>query len=150
MPMYVIFPQVIYIPTINIVQEHSFMRAPVVLHAISAFDQDTLENSAIPIIKGLSYCITSAAPLRSEITKSPDFWSILQRLHRHQEGAPMVFDLLQHIVHFTPPVISADNYESGVSLANDFASAGSLAAVPDPRRAPSGKRSKPVKHPKAQ
>ncbi|KKZ67911.1 hypothetical protein EMCG_06440 [[Emmonsia] crescens] len=130
--------------------EHSFMRAPVVLHAISAFDQDTLENSAIPIIKGLSYCITSAAPLRSEITKSPDFWSILQRLHRHQEGAPMVFDLLQHIVHFTPPVISADNYESGVSLANDFASAGSLAAVPDPRRAPSGKRSKPVKHPKAQ
>lgn len=62
----------------------------------------------------------------------------------------MVFDLLEHIVHFTPPVISADNYESCVVLANDFASAGSLAAVSDPRRALSGKRSIPVKTPKAQ
>ncbi|EGC44565.1 Sec7 domain-containing protein [Histoplasma capsulatum var. duboisii H88] len=130
--------------------EYSFMRVPVVLHAISALDQNILENSAVTIVKGLSYCITSAAPLKGEITKSPDFWSILQRLHRHQEGAPMVFDLLEHIVHFTPPVISADNYESCVVLANDFASAGSLAAVSDPRRVLSGKRSMPVKAPKAQ
>ncbi|OJD27159.1 hypothetical protein ACJ73_01445 [Blastomyces percursus] len=130
--------------------EHSFMRAPVVLHAISAFEQDTIEDSAISIIKGLSFCITSAAPLKSDITKSPDFWSILQRLHRHQEGAPMVFNLLEHIVNFTPPVISADNYEYCVSLANDFASAGSLAAVPDSRRTSSGRRSKPVKPPKSQ
>ncbi|KAK2792707.1 GDP/GTP exchange factor for ARF [Onygenales sp. PD_12] len=130
--------------------EHSFMRAPVVLHSISTFDQDTLENSAIPIIKGLSHCITSAGPLRSEITKSPDFWSILQRLHQHQEGAPMVFDLLQNIVHSSPPVISADNYEAGVNLANDFASAGSVAAKPDLRREHSGRRSKPVKQPKVQ
>ncbi|OAX83989.1 hypothetical protein ACJ72_01652 [Emergomyces africanus] len=130
--------------------EHSFMRAPVVLHAISAFDQNTLESSATPILKGLSDCITSAAALRSEITKSPDFWSILQRLHRHQEAFSMVFDLLQYIVHFTPPAISADNYEAGVSLANDFASAGSLAAVPDPKRAPAGKRAKALKHPNAQ
>ncbi|EEH22717.2 hypothetical protein PABG_04928 [Paracoccidioides brasiliensis Pb03] len=130
--------------------EHSFMRAPVVLHAISTFDQPTLENSAIPTIKGLSDCIAHAAPLRSEITKSPDFWSILQRLHKHQEGAPLIFELLQRVVHFTPPVISADNYESGVSLANDFASAGSIAAAPNPRKDPLGRRVKPVKQPKSQ
>ncbi|PGH14138.1 hypothetical protein AJ79_03255 [Helicocarpus griseus UAMH5409] len=130
--------------------EHSFMRAPVVLHSISTFDQDTLESSAIPIVKGVSQCIAHAAPLRSEITKSPDFWSVLQRLHQHPEAAPLVFELLQEIVHFTPPVISADNYESGVNLANDFASAGSIAAALEPRRDPSSRRTKPVKQPKAQ
>ena len=124
------------------------MRAPVVLHSISSFDQDTLENSAIPIVKGLLRCINSTGPLRSEITKSPDFWSILQRLHRHQEGAGMVFDLLQNMVAFTPPVITADNYESGVSLANDFASAGSVGVVQEPKR--DSRRSKVARQPKIQ
>ncbi|PGH26999.1 hypothetical protein AJ80_01383 [Polytolypa hystricis UAMH7299] len=129
--------------------EYPFMRAPVVLHAISSFDQDSLEDAAVPIVQGLTRCIMSAGPLRTEIANSPDFWSILQRLHRHQAGAPMVFDLLQSIAELTPPVITADNYESGVSLANDFASAGSIAASPDLRRHPSTRSPKPLKQSKA-
>jgi brefeldin A-resistance guanine nucleotide exchange factor 1 len=110
------------------------MRVPVVLHAISSFDQDILETSATPVLKGLSRCISSSGPLRSEIIVSPDFWSILQRLHTNKSSAPLVFELLQKIVESTPPAISADNYESAVSLANDFASAGSIGAAQERKR----------------
>jgi brefeldin A-resistance guanine nucleotide exchange factor 1 len=109
------------------------MRVPVVLHGISSFDQDILETSATPILKGLSRCISSSGPLRSEIIVSPDFWSILQRLHTQESSAPLVFELLQRIVDSTPP-ISADNYESAVSLANEFASTGSVGAVEERKR----------------
>lgn len=65
---------------------------------------------------------------------SPDFWSILQRLHTNNSSAPLAFELLQKIVDSTPPAISADNYESAVSLANDFASAGRIGAVQERKR----------------
>ncbi|KAL1955210.1 hypothetical protein VTO42DRAFT_8922 [Malbranchea cinnamomea] len=127
--------------------KHSFMRAPVVLHAISSFDEDTLESTAGSIVSGLSRCVSHAAPLRNELTRSPDFWSILQSLHQHKDAGPAVFDLLKAIVDLTPPVITADNYESAVSLANDFASAGSIAAVQGLGREPSRKARAP-KQPK--
>lgn len=110
------------------------MRVPVVLHGISSFDQDILESSATPILSGLSRCINSSGALRNEIIVSPDFWSILQRLHQHEESAQLVFDLLQSIVDSKPPVVSADNYESAVSLANDFATAGSVGSVEERKR----------------
>lgn len=125
------------------------MRAPVVLHAISSFDQETLESAAIPVIEGLSRAITSAGALRSEITNSPDFWSILQRLHQHQEGGQTVFDILQSIVSFTPPAITSDNYESAVNLARDIAAYGGVGALEEQKRDAS-KRSKPGKQSKAQ
>ncbi|KAL1984281.1 hypothetical protein VTN96DRAFT_9333 [Rasamsonia emersonii] len=114
--------------------EQPFMRVPVVLHGISSFDQDILESSATPILSGLSRCINSSGALRNEIIVSPDFWSILQRLHQHEESAQLVFDLLQSIVDSKPPVVSADNYESAVSLANDFATAGSVGSVEERKR----------------
>ncbi|EDP51926.1 conserved hypothetical protein [Aspergillus fumigatus A1163] len=64
------------------------MRVPVILHGISSFEQDVLESVAVPTIKGLSQCISEQGLLRNELTVSPDFWSILQRLHQHTEAAP--------------------------------------------------------------
>ena len=105
------------------------MRVPVILHNISGFDQDILESVAVPIVQGLTRCIANPEPLRNEITISPDFWSILQRLHQHKEAAPLVFELLQLIVDASPAIVTADNYESAVALANDFISAGSVGSV---------------------
>jgi brefeldin A-resistance guanine nucleotide exchange factor 1 len=124
------------------------MRVPVVLHGISSFDQDILESSATPVLNGLSRCISSSEPLRNEIIISPDFWSILQRLHQHEESAPLVVDLLQSIVDSRPPAISADNYESAVSLANDFASAGSVGSIEERKRDALARRSRGAKQEK--
>lgn len=120
------------------------MRPPVVLHSISSFEQDILESAAVPIIAGFT-SISSETPLWNEITKYPDFWSILQRLHQHQDAAPMIFELLQNMVESEPPVISADNYEAAVSLANDFANSGSIGVFKELRRDTSVRRSKSVK-----
>ncbi|PKY03615.1 guanine nucleotide exchange factor [Aspergillus campestris IBT 28561] len=109
--------------------DQSFMRVPVILHNISGFDQDILESVAVPIVQGLTRCIANPEPLRNEITISPDFWSILQRLHQHKEAASLVFELLQLIVDAAPAIVTADNYESAVALANDFISAGSVGSV---------------------
>lgn len=119
------------------------MRTPVVLHAISSFDQDILECTGLTVASGLFKCVNHAAPLRTEITRSPDFWSILQRLHKQQDAAPVVFDLLKAIADFSPPVVTADNYESAVNLANDFASAGSIAASQNAERDASRRARKP-------
>ncbi|KAJ9368343.1 hypothetical protein DTO282E5_6936 [Paecilomyces variotii] len=128
--------------------EQPFMRVPVVLHCMSSFDQDMLERCAVPIVKGLSRCIGSSTALRNVLTISPDFWSILQRLHQHDESAGLVFELLQTIVDSTPPTITADNFESAVALANDFASAGSVGAIEERQRDALARRSK-VKQVKA-
>jgi golgi-specific brefeldin A-resistance guanine nucleotide exchange factor 1 len=124
------------------------MRTPVILHSISSFDQDILENSAQSILGGLSRCISSATSLRNEIIISPDFWSILQRFHLHEESAPLVFQLLQIIVDSTPPTITADNYESAISLANDFATAGSVGFVEERKRDALARRQRGIKQEK--
>jgi brefeldin A-resistance guanine nucleotide exchange factor 1 len=115
-------------------QDQPFMRTPVVLHSISSFDQDILEIAATPVLEGLSRCMKSAGSLRNEIIVSPDFWSIVQRLHNHTESAPLVFELLQGMSGSTPPAITADNYEAAVSLANDFASAASVGSINERKR----------------
>ncbi|KAL4802287.1 hypothetical protein BDV18DRAFT_64655 [Aspergillus unguis] len=127
---------------------HPFIRVPVILHGISSFDQDILESVAVPIVKGLSRCVFDGNLLRNELTVSPDFWSILQRLHQHKEAAPLVFSLLKTVVDSNPPIVTADNYESAVSLANEFISAGSVGYVEERHRDKVGKRSKGVKQPK--
>jgi brefeldin A-resistance guanine nucleotide exchange factor 1 len=118
------------------------MRVPVILHAISSFDQDILEMSAIPVLNSLSRCIAESELLRREIVISPDFWSILQRLRPQNASAPIVFEILKGIVESTPPAISSDNYESAVALANDFASAGSIGAAEERRRDANARRSR--------
>lgn len=118
------------------------MRVPVILHAISSFDQDILEMSATPVLNSLSRCIAESELLRREIVISPDFWSILQRLRPQAASAPIVFEILKGIVESTPPAISSDNYESAVALANDFASAGSIGAAEERRRDANARRSR--------
>lgn len=95
------------------------------------------------MINGLSQSISSADSLKNEIANSPDFWSILQRLHRHKDQAQNVFDILERAVKVDPPIIAADNYESAVSLANDFATAASVGAGRDQRKDPGSRRGKP-------
>jgi brefeldin A-resistance guanine nucleotide exchange factor 1 len=129
-------------------QDQHFLRVPVVLHAISGYDQDVLETVAVPTVQGLSRCISHTGRLRNEITISPDFWSILQRLHQHEEAAPLVFELLESIVHSMPDIITADNYESAVALANDFVSAGHVGSVDERQRDVHARRNKGVKQPK--
>ncbi|KAG2025533.1 hypothetical protein GB937_002789 [Aspergillus fischeri] len=125
--------------------DQSFMRVPVILHGISSFEQDILESVAVPTIKGLSQCISEPGLLRNELTVSPDFWSILQRLHQHTEAAPLVFELLRTIIESVPPIVTADNYESAVGLANDFISAGSVGYIEERQRDAASRRSKGVK-----
>ncbi|KAJ5177882.1 SEC7-like alpha orthogonal bundle [Penicillium coprophilum] len=126
-----------------------FMRVPVVLHAISGFDQDVLENVAVATIKGLARCIAHTGRLRNEITISPDFWSILQRLHQHEAVSSLVFDLLQSIVESMPDIITADNYEFVVSLANDFVSAGRVGSIEERHRDVQARRNKGAKQSKS-
>ncbi|KAL1976055.1 hypothetical protein VTN31DRAFT_4447 [Thermomyces dupontii] len=133
--------------------DQSFMRVPVVLHGISSLDQNVLGSSATHLLNGLLRCVSGPGPLRNEIVVSPDFWSILQQLHAHEESAHLAFELLQKVVNASPPAVSADNYESAVSLANDFASAGSIGAADERRRdvqlrkSRGGKVEKPVENP---
>ncbi|CAI7608892.1 unnamed protein product [Penicillium discolor] len=129
--------------------DQHFMRVPVVLHAISGFDQDTLETVAVATVKGLSRCIAHTGRLRNEITISPDFWSILQRLHQHEAVASLVFDLLQSIIESMPDIITADNYEFVVSLANDFVSAGRVGSIEERHRDAQARRNKGVKQSKS-
>ncbi|KAJ5492282.1 SEC7-like alpha orthogonal bundle [Penicillium expansum] len=129
--------------------DQHFMRVPVVLHAISGFDQDILETVAVATVKGLARCIAHTGRLRNEITISPDFWSILQRLHQHEAVASLVFDLLQSIVESMPDIITADNYEFVVSLANDFVSAGRVGSIEERHRDAQARRNKGVKQSKS-
>lgn len=110
------------------------MRTPVVLHAISSFNDGTIEHTAISIVTGLSQIISSPEPLKNELANSPDFWSILQRLHHHKDESQNVFNILEKTVKADPSIIAADNYESAVSLANDFATAASVGAAQAQRR----------------
>ncbi|EED23263.1 guanine nucleotide exchange factor (Gea2), putative [Talaromyces stipitatus ATCC 10500] len=125
--------------------DQPFMRVPVILHAISSFDQDILEMSATPVLNSLSRCIAESELLRREIIISPDFWSILQRLRPQNTSAPIVYEILKGIIESTPPAISSDNYEAAVALANDFASAGSIGAAEERRRDANARRSRGAK-----
>jgi len=113
---------------INSIQDHSFLRVPVVLHTISSFKKEVLEKSATLVLQGLNKCIKEPEPLRNEIMASPDFWVILRNLTADVQAAPKVFEILEGVVTGSPSTITADNYESSVALLNEFATAGSIGA----------------------
>ena len=133
------------LPLADIEKEHSFIRAPVILHTISSLNQPTLEKSALPILKGLTLCIREPTSLRSEIVNSPDFWSTIRSLHSLPEASHHVFDLVQSIINDTPSAVTADNYEATVTLLKDFAVAGSVGAVMEQRRDKNPRTRKPPK-----
>lgn len=115
------------------------------LHAISSFEDGVLDSTAPTVIAGLARCIAEPSSLRSEILNSPDFWSILQRLHQHKTEAEHVFDILQEIVSTQSGAVTADNYEATTALANDFASAGSIGTIQEQRRDFAARRGKQIK-----
>ncbi|KPI38130.1 uncharacterized protein AB675_1158 [Cyphellophora attinorum] len=108
--------------------EHDFIRAPVVLHSLNSFDDSLLTIAAPSIVEGLAECISPSTPLRNEITNSPDFWSILQRLHQRKTQAESVFNILNTLTSTQPSAVTADNYEATINLANEFATAGRIGA----------------------
>ena len=134
-------------PKANGNQTQDFMRAPVVLHAFSSFEDSVLEITASTIVAGLARCLSGSGPLGSEILNSPDFWSILQRLHKHAAEADHVFELLQGIAS-SSSTITADNYEATVDLANDFATAGKIGTVQEQRRNFAARRGQKVNPPR--
>lgn len=134
----------------NTTQNHSFVRAPVILHTISSFDHSTLEKSAIPILRGLSLCIKKPSPLRNEITNTPDFWSTIQNVHDIPEAAASVFGLVENVVTTRPPAVTADNYEAAVSLLNSFAVAGSVGAIEEQKLDKIARKSKAARQTKPQ
>ncbi|KAI1002701.1 Uncharacterized protein K3495_g5501 [Podosphaera aphanis] len=114
--------------------EYDFIRVPIVLHTISSLKKDIFIKSAALILRGLQLCTKEPMPLRNEIMTSPDFWVILRNLTGNVDSAPIVFEILEDVAIGSPPSIMADNYESAVTLLNDFASAGSVGATIEQRQ----------------
>ncbi|PQE10189.1 Sec7 domain-containing protein [Rutstroemia sp. NJR-2017a WRK4] len=125
--------------------DHSYIRVPVVLHAISSFKKELFEKSAPFVIQGLNQCIKESGPLRNEMMTSPDFWVILRNLASNPQSAPAVFEILEGVAIGSPPTVMADNYESAVKLLNDFASAGSVGSAVEQKHDKRTRRGQPVK-----
>ncbi|KAJ8060514.1 hypothetical protein OCU04_010835 [Sclerotinia nivalis] len=130
--------------------EQSYIRVPVVLHAISSFKKDLFEKSATLVLQGLTQCIKEPGPLRNEIMTSPDFWVILKNLATSPSSASAVFEILEGVAIGSPPTIMADNYESAVKLLNDFAIAGSVGSTVEQKQDKRTRRGQQVKQPKPQ
>ncbi|OQE02896.1 hypothetical protein PENVUL_c037G00574 [Penicillium vulpinum] len=121
--------------------DYDFIKTPIILHALSSFDADHLQQCARPLLQGLAACIGGPQPLRNEIATSPDFWSILHQLLVIPETAAGVFQLAEDLASTVHTSISMKNYEAIVQLLNKFATAASVGAVPE-RRITQGRRTK--------
>ena len=115
-------------------QDFSFVRAPVILHTISGYEQSTLETAENEVTQGLALCLRRPSPLRSEMTNTPDFWLILRSLHARPTVAGQIFDLIRNVVEARPTAVTADNYEAVISLLTGFASGGSIGAATEQQR----------------
>ena len=115
-------------------QDHDFVRAPVLLHAISTFPKDILTKTSQLVLQGLKLTIDRPGPLRSEIMTSPDFWVILRTLSAYPNSSPVVFEILEGGISGTPSAIIADNYEAAISLLNEFAAAAKDGVPPEQQK----------------
>ncbi|KAI0135004.1 hypothetical protein F4814DRAFT_399632 [Daldinia grandis] len=109
--------------------DHDFVRAPVLLHAISSFPKETLVKTSQLVLQGLKLCIDQPGPLRSEIMTSPDFWLILRTLAGNPNASSTVFEILEGGVSGSPSAIIADNYEAAIALLNEYATAAKVGAA---------------------
>ncbi|KAI1652688.1 hypothetical protein F4813DRAFT_377050 [Daldinia decipiens] len=109
--------------------DHDFVRAPVLLHAISSFPKETLVKTSQLVLQGLKLCIDQPGPLRSEIMTSPDFWLILRTLAGNPNASSTVFEILEGGVSGSPSAIIADNYEAAIALLNEYATAAKVGAT---------------------
>ena len=131
--------------------DHGYIRAPVVLHAISSFREDLLKQCAQPILKGMHGCVSGPVELKNEMATSPDFWSVLHTLQPLPEAAALAFQIIECVANPSSTAITADNYEATVSLLNGFATAGSVGAKQEQQREQAAKRGQqppPDKKPK--
>lgn len=103
--------------------DFDFVRAPVLLHAVSSFSKDTLSRSAEVLLQGVKVCVDEPGPLRNEIMTSPDFWAIMGTLAPSAKAAPTVFEILENGVGESPLAVIADNYRPAIALLNEFATA---------------------------
>lgn len=108
--------------------DYDFIRAPVLLHTFSSFNDALLHECAQPILKGLTDCCKGPNALRSEMAGSPDFWTILNRLAGVPQAAGDVFSLVEDLTTSPQPGITADNYEAAIALLNEFATAAQVGA----------------------
>lgn len=147
---YVAISRVVYylLRVLEASQDHDFLRPHVVLHTLSSFDQELLQRCAMPLLKGISTCIEGPPGLRSAVSSSPDFWTILHALHSVSTVASQVFRILEDLAHSQNAGITADNYEQFMSLANAFATAGSVGATEEQKRDRESRRGKQAKPPK--
>ncbi|KAI4671292.1 uncharacterized protein J4E88_009326 [Alternaria novae-zelandiae] len=108
--------------------DYDFIRAPVLMHTFSSFNDALLHECAQPILKGLTDCCKGPNALRSELAGSPDFWTILSRLSGVPDAAGDVFQLVEDLTTSPQPGITADNYEAAIALLNEFATAAQVGA----------------------
>ncbi|KAL1798571.1 hypothetical protein ACET3X_002608 [Alternaria dauci] len=108
--------------------DYDFIRAPVLMHTFSSFNDSLLHECAQPILKGLTDCCKGPNALRSELAGSPDFWTILNRLASVPDAAGDVFQLVEDLTTSPQPGITADNYEAAIALLNEFATAAQVGA----------------------
>ncbi|KAH7116070.1 hypothetical protein B0J11DRAFT_116620 [Dendryphion nanum] len=125
--------------------DFDFIRAPVLLHTFSKFDEALLKECAQPLLKGLSDCCKGPSALRSELASSPDFWVILNTLQRVPDAAGDVFQLVEDLTTSSQPGVTADNYEAAIALLNEFATAAQVGAVLEQRYDQAVKRGKAPK-----
>ena len=123
--------------------DHGYIRAPVVLHAISSFRDDLLRQCAQPILKGIHGCVSGPPRLKNEMATSPDFWAVLHTLQTVPEAAGLAFQIAEAVADTSSQAITADNYEATVSLLNGFATAGSVGARQEQQREQAARRGQP-------
>ena len=123
--------------------DHGYIRAPVVLHAISSFRDDLLKQCAQPILKGIHGCVSGPPRLKNEMATSPDFWAVLHTLQTVPEAAGLAFQIAEAVADTSSQAITADNYEAAVSLLNGFATAGSVGARQEQKREQAARRGQP-------
>ena len=136
--------------------EHDFMRAPVVLHAVSSFNDAVLDQTATAVVQGLSACVELPGPLRAETIASPDFWSLLQRLHQHKTEADKVLAILEKLTQESSPQdvnvmkgITADSYAPALALATSLTTAAAMpGSIIEQRRDLAHKRGQKPRPPK--
>jgi brefeldin A-resistance guanine nucleotide exchange factor 1 len=107
-------------------QDQLFIQTTSIIQNISELDQETLASVAVPAIKGLSGFLFKCNPLQVKVIALLEFWSILQRLHYHDQVAIMILKILEKVITSSRFIVTADNYMSVISLANDFSRAASV------------------------
>ena len=120
--------------------DHGYIRAPVVLHAISSFRDDLLRQCAHPTLRGIYGCTSGPPELKNEMATSPDFWAVLHTLQPVPEAADLAFRIAEAVTDGSSSAITSDNYEAAVSLLNAFATAGSVGARQEQQRDQAARR----------